>query len=216
MEVGNLGPPVTTRARRDLVLRRAGGDLPREHERISEFGKFVDLAWADGPRVRLGLEDWTLSYRVGAVWARPEQDWILWVEPKFEKLDILQVVFRCLEAADTAGKVFGEPWPAIRVWPEEAHLPIPVEQWHDLEPVIALAYVKQLYEFCVRRLRRGYERVERNLTGRVRGKVVVGRSIRSNLARCRTERMICAYDEHLLDTPVNRILRAALEVRRVS
>ena len=74
------------------------------------------------------------------------------------------------------------------------------------------AFLSALTRFVQRGLRRGFSRVHENLTGRVRGRVLVSAQVRDNLVRARDDRMCCEYAVHDLDTLENRVLKAALDV----
>lgn len=73
-----------------------------------------------------------------------------------------------------------------------------------------------LRELCQRHLRRNYVRVTENLTGCMKGRILVGEQIRQNLARERIDRTVCEYGRFDDDCLENRILRAALEVSAAS
>lgn len=74
------------------------------------------------------------------------------------------------------------------------------------------AFLATIARFVQRHLRHGFVQVRENLTGRVRGRILIAAQIRENLVRARSERMVCAYQQFNLDTLENRLLKAALEV----
>ena len=73
-------------------------------------------------------------------------------------------------------------------------------------------YLKELSSFCHRKLRQGFVRVDENLIGKVKGKILIDQHLRSNLVRGRADRMICRFENMTIDTLPNRILRYALRL----
>src|SRR5262249_21501957 len=138
------------------------GRLPREHDAIHELDDVVDVDWTT-KTYKLRIENWTLSYQVGVVWSGPGREQVLWIEPKFEELDMLEMLVACLERRGTAELVLAEPYAALTFWPSDQPLSVSAEAFRDVEPMLAVAYVRRLYDFCIRHLRRGYQQVTRNL-----------------------------------------------------
>ncbi len=215
---------------------RAGGeelDLPQEGDCLGEHYEKLDWGalesrnpYSDSRAPRfscLGLSRSSLipKHFVGAIWTGKTWEHVLAVLPKIPKLDLAAMFMRCLSHEATADLVVsGEhtksmgKWPALHIWTDsdQPKLPVPGELNRHLTPIVALTYLRALYDFCIRHLRRDYRRVVENLVGRCKGKILVTRNIRENTVRGRPDRIVCAYQEHLLNTPLNQILRAALEM----
>ncbi len=74
------------------------------------------------------------------------------------------------------------------------------------------AFLATTARFVERHLRRGFVRIQENLVGCVRGRILIADQLRKNLAQARPDRMVCEYQLFSLDTLENRLLKAALEV----
>ncbi|MGB5929540.1 MAG: hypothetical protein WBH03_15275, partial [Cyclobacteriaceae bacterium] len=105
--------------------------------------------------------------------------------------------------------VFGYMDDLYQIKWEEPEIPIPREK-DMLTPLLMLQYLGVLRTIVRKGLRKGYAKKESNLRSKVKGKVLVGRNIRQNLARSRPTHTWCAYDEFTTDIPENRVLRKAL------
>lgn len=172
---------------------------------------------------RLGLDtkenpDLSRSFYVGAVWASPDWRFVLNVQPKFPKLDIIGMFLACCKRDIIASKLFLTDntrdrgiIPAFHLWVDEP--PLPANHIKiDYDPIIALMFVKHLFGFCQRHLRPCMEHVDANLSSKVKGRILVHSHIRENLVRSHPERIYCRYQASTINTSLNQILRAALQV----
>lgn len=165
---------------------------------------------------RLGLElsgwdsTYRLSYFVGAVWLREpageKPGVVLAVQPKIRDLDAVRMFVEIAASPDygreaSSDGLFGcEPTqPAI----EGVTLP-------DVTLLQVAVYLRALAQFCQRDLRQDFTRTRENLVGRVKGRILISANIRQNTVRGRSDRVVCEFTRMTLDTPANRILKAAL------
>lgn len=95
-------------------------------------------------------------------------------------------------------------------WPEES--PIVVEdQDGEVSILIALTFLRSLHVLCVRHLRRNFVRITDNLTGRIKGRILLGSHLVHNVLRGREDRVICQFGTISNNCVENQILKAALE-----
>lgn len=167
------------------------------------------------PEKRLGLElKWDSTYRlshfVGAVWLRKpaskKPGIVLAVQPKISDLSAVRMFVEVATSPDygheaSSDGLFGcEPsQPAI----EGVTLP-------DITLLQVAVYLRALAQFCHRDLRQDFTRTRENLVGRVKGRILISANIRQNTVRGRSDRVVCEFTRMTLDTPANRILKAAL------
>lgn len=71
-------------------------------------------------------------------------------------------------------------------------------------------HARAIRRFAARWLRRGHQTQTRVLSGRVKGKVLIGRYVSSHLAVGDAARIPCRLQERTQDTPNNRLLKAGL------
>jgi len=99
-------------------------------------------------------------------------------------------------------------------WPEEPLIEIDRQQVplkQASAPFAAMAFVKELHEMVRRNMRKNFIRKEENLTGRFKGRLLMGQHIRKNLLAGRPDRNYCQYGIISEDCRENQILLAALE-----
>lgn len=74
----------------------------------------------------------------------------------------------------------------------------------------AITFVRLCTDICRRQLKPQMQYQEENLTGRVKGKILHAKNIRKNFIHGREDRIFCRFISQSIDTPENRILKAAL------
>jgi hypothetical protein len=89
--------------------------------------------------------------------------------------------------------------------------PIKVKQELDLiTPLIIVSFLQLLSIVVKKGLRKSYYKVERNIYGNVRGKILVSKTVKQNLFRNKNLSAFCAFEDFGIDSPENRILKKAL------
>lgn len=89
--------------------------------------------------------------------------------------------------------------------------PLETKEQKEVNLLVIVRFLRDLYDLCRRFLRRGFIRVEDNLPARCKGRLLINDNLRHNLTRGRADRLYCQFQVHSLDSPLNQILRAALE-----
>ncbi len=127
------------------------------------------------------------------------------IQPRFPDVDVGTMF---IEAA-ASGFLDLEKSFACR--PEE-NLDVPNDDFSkDLTLIQVLAYLATLSRFLERHLRKDFVKVRENLSGRIRGRILIANQLRHNASRGLEHRMMCDYSVMSCDTLENRILKAALE-----
>lgn len=148
------------------------------------------------------------SYCIGVDWVEPEQT-AIYIAPKLndeaQKVDFIHMLFSSLKHPEVAKEVhelFTVKWDQPF---------ITIEQDQDLLTPFLVAEFLGLLRTIVRKgLKRSYYSVEQNLHGRVKGKILVGKSIKHNLFQNKKLQTYCKYDEFGLNNKENRLLKKAL------
>lgn len=168
----------------------------------------------NSPEEWLGLHHYQGQFRpgdyVGLVWLGEGDDRIaLRVMPKdaFQCLDYLAMYLQCAEDPEVSGHLDR----CFYCWPEDAPIELIDEETTELSSMIVAAFLRELNLLCLRHLRRAFLPEECNLSGKVKGRIVMAAQLRENLSRSREERAVCRYQIISDDCRENRILRAALE-----
>ncbi|NPB03123.1 MAG: hypothetical protein GXO39_01745 [Thermotogae bacterium] len=135
-----------------------------------------------------------------------EGELILQVKPKIENLDSSRMLIDVLSHPEVSRHVeWGKMYEILTDQP-----PVEVEDVPaDYLLFLLIHYMKVLYDLTRRGLRKGYRRKEENLRGRVRGRILVGRTIRENWFKGRRHYVYSSFNEYSTDTLENRILKAA-------
>jgi 5-methylcytosine-specific restriction enzyme subunit McrC len=147
---------------------------------------------------------------VGLTWLGEGDERVaLQVKPKeaFQRMDYLTMYLQCAEDPQVSGHLDR----CFYCWPEDGPSELVHEETLELSSLIIAAFLRELNLLCLRHLRRAFLQEERNLSGKVKGRVVMSAQLRENLYRCRGERIFCHYQIISDDCRENRILRAALE-----
>lgn len=89
---------------------------------------------------------------------------------------------------------------------------IKIDQEQDyLSPLLFAQFLNLLKSIVNKGLRKSYYRVELNMTAKVKGKILVGATIRKNHVHGRIDRTVCSFEEYGLDHFENRLLKKALQ-----
>ncbi len=143
-------------------------------------------------------------------------DWIeskklgLYVAPKLnaenKEVDFIRMLFASLRHADVAKEV--EELFEIK-WSEPD---IEITQQQDLlTPVLVVEFLSLLKVIVQKGLKMSYYKIQKNLNSRVKGKILVGKSIKHNLLQNKMLKTYCQYDIFGLDNKENRLLKKALK-----
>lgn len=147
------------------------------------------------------------NYYVGVDWLNEHK--AIYVQPKLNRdapqTDYLQMLFTALKNPDVANytkDLFEIKWdkPYIKI-----------EQQQDLlTPLLIVQFLSITKEIVRKGLKKSYYKVEQNLNSRVKGKVLVGQTIKKNFVNNKPLKTYCSFDEFGLNGLENRVLKKAL------
>ncbi|MBL7921687.1 MAG: hypothetical protein JNJ40_15340 [Bacteroidia bacterium] len=149
-----------------------------------------------------------LTYFIGTDWIIKGEK-AIYVAPKINseicELNFLKMLFDSINNSEISSHTkdlfdikFEEPY-------------IEIKQTQDvLTPLLVLQFLKTVQNIVRKGLRKSYYRVENNLSGRIKGKVMVSKTIKENIFKNRLLNTYCNYDEFGLNGYENRILKKAL------
>jgi len=149
-----------------------------------------------------------LSYFIGADWIS-EGEQAIYVEPKISgassKTDYLKMLFSALkhsEISNFTNELFEIKWGSKL---------IEINQQQDLlTPLLVVQFLRIVQRIVRKGLKKSYYKVEHNLNGKVKGKVLVSKSIKQNLVKNKLLYTYCSYDEFGVNGLENRLLKKAL------
>jgi 5-methylcytosine-specific restriction enzyme subunit McrC len=132
------------------------------------------------------------------------------LEPYDEKkdlveVDVLRMLFQALQEPEVRDHTqelfeikFDSPW-------------IPLNRKQDLiSPLIMIQFMNLVKDIVRKGLKKSYYKVEKNLYTKVKGKVLVGQTIKQNLVKNKNLNTYCQYEEFGVNGIENRILKKGL------
>lgn len=155
-----------------------------------------------------GGYDLVTSYFIGIDWIEKNNQ-AIYVEPKLnvedKQTDYLAMLSVALKHPDVTIHTdelidikFDEPY-------------IGIEQKQDmLTPLLVIHFLNLVKRIVNKGLKKSYYKVTRNLNGRVKGKVLVGATVKQNLIKNRPFHTFCAYEEFGVNGLENRLLKKTL------
>lgn len=149
------------------------------------------------------------SFFIGADWLI-KNELAIYVAPKVDvnnqQIDYLQILYSCLSRPDIAK--YTDQLYEIKI--DQNYIEIQQEQ-DLLTPLLIMQFLQLLKEIVKKGLKKSYYSVERNLNGRIKGKVKVAQNIKRNLINNKKTSTICQYDVFGYDTIENRMLKHTLK-----
>jgi len=148
------------------------------------------------------------SYFIGVDWIGNAQR-AIYVEPKLNKhslqTDYLKMLFSALKHAEVSEHT-GDLFEIKFDRPQ-----IEISQEQDLlTPLLVVQFLSVVKAIVRKGLKKSYYRVDHNLYGRVKGKVLISSTIKRNLLKNKPLHTHCRFDEFGLNGLENRLLKKAL------
>lgn len=149
------------------------------------------------------------SYFIGVDWIEKNKC-ALYVEPKLNEIseaqtDFIYMLFSILKHPELYHYL--DELYEIR-WDEDQ---ISIDSLNDhLTPLLIVQFLQVVQRIVRKGLKKSYYKVESNLFGKVKGKVMIASSIKHNLLKNKPLNTFCAYDEFGFNGLENRLLKKAL------
>jgi 5-methylcytosine-specific restriction enzyme subunit McrC len=149
------------------------------------------------------------SYFIGVDWI-VENERAIYIEPKLNKdctqqTDYLKMLFSALKHSDIAKHTED----LFEIRGDKPTIPITQEQ-DLLTPLLVVQFLRIVKEIVRKGLKKSYYKVEDNLYAKVKGKVLVSKTIKHNHVKNKPLHTYCSYDEFGLNGLENRLLKKAL------
>jgi len=186
----------------------------KEHEQLNpeylvqlkELGiEFKDTEYFQSPSY-LGMKpDGCASYYIGADWLHEGKSIALTVLPKMENIDFVEMYMTALKF-DLPGDYFSKIY-HIDFTKRAIETDLLKDQ---LTPLLILHYLNVVKRIVNRGLKHDYVAQEENLQSRIKGRIKIARNDRLNVIPNRYDRIYCEFNEYIIDTPENRLLKKAL------
>ena len=141
---------------------------------------------------------------IGMVWLDENDNRVLRVDSKFRTMDYIAMYAKCMSDSQTSERTAN----CLKFWTEQKPIDTTGKEFSIL---VVIAYLRELNELCRRHMRRHFMSERQNFVGKMKGKIIVGESIRRNTIRARPDRIYCEYQSVSNDILENQILRTALE-----
>jgi len=148
------------------------------------------------------------GYYIGVDWIH-KNELAVYVQPKLnnhnKQVNYLKMFFDALkhpEVRDHTDNLF-------ELKTEEPFIEI-AEHQDLITPLVVLQFLQILKDIVRKGLKKGYYRNEENLHVRVKGKVLVTKTIKQNLLKNKTLYTTCVYDNFGVNIPENKLLKKAL------
>lgn len=149
----------------------------------------------------------TGSYFVGIDWIE-EKELAVQVSPKMNdgfEIDYIKMLNDALSETENIEHLkdlvtidFGRP-------------SIKITQQKDLLSIFLITeYLNLLQKIVKKGLKKSYYTIEENLTNKIKGRILIGKSIRNNVLKGKQTDNFCRYQVYDIDSPENRILKEAL------
>ncbi|MGE4385018.1 MAG: hypothetical protein AB7E39_04035 [Endomicrobiaceae bacterium] len=149
------------------------------------------------------------NFYIGADWLKRNK-LAIYVAPKklndnVPQTDYMKMLFSYLKHPDVISNTektyeikFNEP-------------SIEIEQTQDLITPLLIVHFLQLLKIIVRKgLKKSYYKVEHNLNGKIKGKVLVSQTLKQNIIKNKLTKTLCQFDTFGYNTIENRILKRTL------
>jgi 5-methylcytosine-specific restriction enzyme subunit McrC len=148
------------------------------------------------------------SYFVGTDWLNSSV--AVYVQPKLNRegnsqVNYLQMLFEALKHPD----VFDHTSDLFEIKWDKAEINL-CQQQDLLTPLVAVQFLQLVKKIVQKGLKKSYYKIEQNLNGRIKGKVIVSKNIKHNLSKSKNLNSFCSFEEFGVNGIENRIIKKAL------
>jgi 5-methylcytosine-specific restriction enzyme subunit McrC len=148
------------------------------------------------------------GYHIGVDWISENKS-AVYVQPKLNNnsrnTDYLKMLFSALKHAEVANYTEG----LFEIKFDKPY--IEIEQKQDLLTPLLVVQFLQIVKTIVRKgLKKSYYKVDNNLNSKVKGKIVVSKTLKNNILKNKITHTVCQYEEFGYNSLENRLLKKAL------
>lgn len=185
-------------------------------EKTEAFRKLFDKSYKSNDKAEhlkfLEINsEFKASYYIGCTWLIPpsedENGIAIQVEPKIDEIDYIQMFVTALKVSSSKEAEYFSGYYHIDF--DAPVIEIEAKQ-NLITPLLLLHYVTLLEQLSKNGLRKNYVNREENLQSKARGRLLFSQHLKQNVFNKREDRIFCGYQEYIVDTPENRLLKKAL------
>ena len=148
-------------------------------------------------------------YYIGTDWLL-EKEVAIHIAPKIndqmQQVDYISMLFQCCQHSDVAKH-------CKDLYEIKFDAPV-IEINHDqdsLTPLLITQFMVLLQRIVKKGLKKSYYRVERNLSAKIKGKILVAQNIKRNVLKSKLTHTVCQYDEFGINSFENQILKHMMQ-----
>lgn len=146
------------------------------------------------------------SYFVGVDWIVDKQ--VVYVQPKMNneevQVDYLSMLFEAMQEPENFNHLDG----LLDIDFDKPH--IEIDQYIDiLSPFLVTQFIQVLRSIVRKGLKKSYYKVTDNLEAKVKGKILVNKTLKTNVLKNKLTKTACQYEEFGVNNDENKILKKA-------
>lgn len=147
------------------------------------------------------------NYFIGAQWIVPGKSAII-VSPKIKGLDYVSMFIKCLENRDPELRSRLSDIYSIDF--SQPAIPVNADVF-QFTPLLVVHFLILLERLTQKGLKSNFIQREEDMKAKVKGKILLGRTIKHSIAIGRSDEISCRHQDYSIDCPENRILKKALQ-----
>lgn len=152
------------------------------------------------------------SYFVGIDWII-EGHQAVYIQPKMNReeteIDYLSMLFEAMQEPENFNHLDG----LLDIDFNKPH--IEIEQKIDiLSPFLLIQFIQVLRNIVRKGLKKSYYKITENLEAKVKGKILVNKTLKTNILKNKLTKTVCQYQEFGIDYDENKILKKAFSFAR--
>ena len=149
------------------------------------------------------------SYFIGNDWIA-ENQLAIQVQPKLDNNSSKTDFLKMLEIAMSHPDIHQHTTKLYEINFDQK--PIPIEQKEDfLTPLLVIQFINILKAIVKKGLKKSYYTKRQNLSGKIKGKILVNDTIKKNHSKGQLFETNCQFEEFGINNPENQLLKKALE-----
>jgi len=174
----------------------------------------VKLNYFSDPEKYLGLhyqydfkkckQETKTGYYIGACWLETNVEPLV-IEPKIENLNYLEMFMFCFNHPEVS-KYLNKTY---KIYFDEPLIELPANKF-ELTPLLIVHFLQVVKSIVKKGLKKGYLNIDQNLTSKIKGKILINKTIKVNHQNFNFNKTYCNYQVFTIDCDENKILKKAL------
>lgn len=179
----------------------------QEHGRIEDVvsrqTKFDKLSLVSWEKLENNIEGYYASYKIGAEWIEENEALVVTTKRDMENIDFLSMFMTCFSSnlsIESFSKIYSISF-------DQPYIEISSSLINIVSPLIIIHFLGIVSK--IKLLKKNYFYNSKNLK-KIKGRVLILKNERNNIALKRYNRIYCEYNDYSIDIPENRLLKKAL------